>query len=194
MQSCTKLNMDISAWDSNKVECSSAYFAVPMNGGGGPIGVFKHTDAGAFPQPELINHHKMSVLDMGFSPFDPLLMCSGGDDSTVNVWKLPEVGQGDSVIGGIKDLQPIATYAMGRKVGIVNFHPTASNLVVSASIDKCVKIFDIEKGADVLKTKVRARPLWFSLPDDAPSATVPASCCLSFTHDSLSRAPTTSRA
>ena len=93
------------------------------------------------------------MLDTAFSPFDDRVVVSGGDDAHVSVWKVaPEDIRGcleaAKVSGSMDDIKPRATFLGGkRRVGHVEFHPTAAHVVAAATGDHAIKLFDIEKQA-----------------------------------------------
>lgn len=93
------------------------------------------------------------MLDTAFSPFDDQVVVSGGDDAHVSVWKVtPDDIRGcleaAKMSGSMDDIKPKATFLGGkRRVGHVEFHPTAANVVAAATGDHAIKLFDIEKQA-----------------------------------------------
>lgn len=101
----------------------------------------------------LCRGHTSAVLDTAFSPFDDRVVVSGGDDAHVSVWNVtPEDIRGcleaAKVSGSMDDIKPRATFLGGkRRVGHVEFHPTAAHVVAAATGDHAIKLFDIEKQA-----------------------------------------------
>ena len=101
----------------------------------------------------LCRGHTSAVLDTAFSPFDDQVVVSGGDDAHVSVWKVtPDDIRGcleaAKVSGSMDDIKPRATFLGGkRRVGHVEFHPTAAHVVAAATGDHAIKLFDIEKQA-----------------------------------------------
>lgn len=101
----------------------------------------------------LCRGHTSAVLDTAFSPFDDRVVVSGGDDAHVSVWNVtPEDIRGcleaAKVSGSMDDIKPRTTFLGGkRRVGHVEFHPTAAHVVAAATGDHAIKLFDIEKQA-----------------------------------------------
>jgi WD40 repeat protein len=82
-----------SSSDSPLIECNDAYWAIPYKGGGGPVYVSRHNNYGkVLPSCNLINGHKSSVLDIGFSHFHSDIMATASGDTKVKIWKLPSPG------------------------------------------------------------------------------------------------------
>jgi len=130
------------AWDTNLIKANPLYIAVCWEAsGGGAFLVQKQTDVGKLPaQPPLFGGHKAAVLDIDFHPFNDYIIASGGEDTKIFIWNIPEdlkTPQNDpvSVLPG-----------HARKVGFLQFHPTADNTLASAGGDLAVKLWDIEKG------------------------------------------------
>lgn len=100
----------------------------------------------------LFRGHTATVLDTDFNPFNDNIIISGSDDTKIGLWKIPEdysfhnYTDGD---GNTKDVEPVALYSgHKRKVGHVQFHPTAENIAASSSLDYTVKLWDVETGSD----------------------------------------------
>lgn len=72
------------------------------------------------------------------------MVASGSEDQTVKVWSIPDGGLTSNITTPIVDL-----HGHGRKVTFLRFHPTASNVLASASADLSVKLWDIEKGQEM---------------------------------------------
>lgn len=61
------------------------------------------------------------------------------------VWGIPEAGLTENISEPLQDLR-----GHERKVTLLRFHPTASNVLGSVSFDNAVKLWDIEKGAELV--------------------------------------------
>ncbi|PWN54036.1 putative CRN1 [Violaceomyces palustris] len=142
------------AWDTNLVAANGKYISLNwQSSGGGAFAVIPTNRTGKLPDIyPLCRGHTASVLDTAFSPFDDGFVASASDDGTIGLWAIKgdEFDQLDwsdkerERNGGIKDIDPIARVsAGGRKVGQVVFHPTASNLLASATGDHAIKLFDV---------------------------------------------------
>ncbi|ORY30791.1 hypothetical protein BCR39DRAFT_528339 [Naematelia encephala] len=152
-----------SAWDTDLVSAGGKYLAVNWQvSGGGAFAIlpvfspFTPPAPAGFPTklPDILplaRGHTAPVLDTAWSPFDDDLVASAGEDGKIFLWKID-----DDMFNGWgeekwvpEDLSPSGKLnAGGRKVGQVLFHPTASNLLTSASGDHLVRLWDIEQGKD----------------------------------------------
>ncbi|KAE9383891.1 DUF1900-domain-containing protein [Gymnopus androsaceus JB14] len=149
------------AWDTNIVAASGKYLSINWNASGGgafailplpsPFGSipgFPHKLPDTLP---LARSHTASVLDTDWSPHDDSLVASGGDDGKLMIWKVDSNafdGWGsDHWVP--KDFDPVWRIdASPRKVGQVLFHPTASNVLASATGDYTVKLWDLARTED----------------------------------------------
>ncbi|KAJ1454522.1 hypothetical protein M885DRAFT_521805 [Pelagophyceae sp. CCMP2097] len=133
----------VSSSDSPLIACSEEYFAVPYDGGGGPVFLSKVDATGKVEQAQAtaqcVNGHKAEVLSIKFSPFDPKLFATAGDDQVVQVWTVNE-----------DDLSASVGTKLGSHAGAAKelaFHPLASNVVLSAGAEGDVMLWDVERGA-----------------------------------------------
>jgi len=150
--SYTELRTNIAPWDSNFVATSGEFFAIPWSGGGGSLAVIKHSDTGrkTAEQP-LLSGHSSQILDFAFNPFNDYIIATGSADCTVKVWGIPEEGLTETQ----KD--PLLTLEQHtKKVGNILFHPTASNVLLTAGMDHKINVWDIENG----KTQFTVGGVW----------------------------------
>jgi WD40 repeat protein len=103
----------------------------------------------SFPLPLLfLSSPLLSIYSTCWSPFDDNLVASGGEDGKICIFKVSPADFANWSADDFepKDWEPIAKMsAGGRKVGQLLFHPTASNVLASASGDHVVRLWDIEK-------------------------------------------------
>ncbi|KAJ7148452.1 microtubule binding protein [Mycena crocata] len=149
-----------SAWDTNVVAASGEYLSVNWNASGGgafailPLPSPFNATGFTYKLPDslpLARSHTAPVLDTDWSPHNDRIVASGGEDGKVMIWKVdPEVFEGWGVEGWVPtDFDPVARIdASPRKVGQVLFHPTASNVVASASGEHTVKLWDLANPED----------------------------------------------
>ncbi len=72
--------------------------------------------------------HTAAVLDFDFYPFNESLIASASEDAQIKLWEIPEDGL-TKVIN-----TPLTTLSgHSKKVMLIKFHPTASNVIVSVS-------------------------------------------------------------
>ncbi|KAH8810396.1 microtubule binding protein [Flagelloscypha sp. PMI_526] len=144
-----------SAWDTNIVSASGSYIAVNWNAsGGGAFAIlplptpFAPSFQNKLPDiPPLARGHTASVLDTAWSPFDDRIVASGGDDGKIILWKVedPTVFDNWGAEGWTPtDFDPLLRIdGSARKVGQVDFHPTANNVIAAASGDHLIKLWDL---------------------------------------------------
>jgi WD40 repeat protein len=133
------------AWDSNFITANTKFFAMLWSSsGGGVYAVINHDQAGKLGDLPLVSVHKAAVLDLDCNPFNESLIASASEDCNVCICGIPE--------GGLKEnlMTPLQTLtAHKRKVGTVNFHPCANNILATSASDTTVKLWDIEKGDEM---------------------------------------------
>ncbi|KAH8096047.1 hypothetical protein JL720_3394 [Aureococcus anophagefferens] len=129
------------------VKANTKYFAVALQGGGGPIAVVDHTATGAFPTGgPVLAGHKGAALDFDFHPFNEQLLASCSDDSTVKLWGIPPGGLTETLTEPLVDLR-----GHGRKVTLLV--PPDGEQRTSCK-DKVVRLFDPRGSA--VATELRA--------------------------------------
>lgn len=77
----------------------------------------------------LVVGHKAAVLDIQWCPHDDDIIASSSEDCTVKVWQIPEGGLTENLEEPIADL-----VAHQRRVGLVVWHPTAQNILLSGGM------------------------------------------------------------
>ncbi|KAF9903402.1 Coronin-like protein crn1 [Linnemannia zychae] len=132
------------AWDTNLIKVNPKFFSLNWNSsGGGAFAVIPLSMTGKISDAlPLYRGHSAAVLDTDFSPFNDNLIASGAEDSKVFLYTIPdEIGE--------VDIEPIVRLnSHGRKVGQVLFNPVAENVLLSASADLTMKLWDVEKGLE----------------------------------------------
>ena len=133
-----------SAWDSNKVKGNGTFVGIMWEArGGGSFAVLPNEQFGKVPADQgLVTGHKGAVLDIDFNPFNDHVVGSVSEDGNARIWLIPEGGLGKS------NLNDPAQNLIGhrRKVGTIDFNPTANNVVATSSADMTVKVWDITTG------------------------------------------------
>lgn len=153
------LRVTSNAWDSNLIKTNGKFISVNWNSsGGGAFAVIPVEEVGKAPdQIPLFRGHTAQVLDTDFNNFDDRLIASASDDGKVGIWEIPQDYSLHKYVdedGTPKDVSP-KKFLSGhsKKVGHVLFHPTASNVLASSSLDYTVKVWDIETGEAKLTLK-----------------------------------------
>jgi coronin-1B/1C/6 len=127
--------------DGNFITANDKYFAYAGAGGGGPVVVWSLNNPCRLPivTPALLVH-KDVVLDFEFSPFNSNLLATSSEDTHVKVSAIPEGGLKSNLTESVVDLE-----GHERKVNLIHWHPTASNILASASYDLTLKVWDVER-------------------------------------------------
>mmetsp|Transcript_35983 Transcript_35983/g.62205 ORF Transcript_35983/g.62205 Transcript_35983/m.62205 type:complete len:439 (-) Transcript_35983:316-1632(-) len=139
------LRLATTTGEQQYIKGNTKFIAVALAGGGGPVGIFEHDKPGRMEAgAPVIAGHKSAVLDFDFNPFHEHLIATASDDCTAKVFGIPEAGLTETITEPLVDL-----HGHGRKVTLLRFHPTASNVLASISADFTVKLWDIEKGSEM---------------------------------------------
>eukprot|EP00096_Caligus_rogercresseyi_P010970 TRINITY_DN416_c0_g2_i2.p1 TRINITY_DN416_c0_g2~~TRINITY_DN416_c0_g2_i2.p1 ORF type:complete len:809 (-),score=243.81 TRINITY_DN416_c0_g2_i2:551-2977(-) len=125
--------------ECNMVHANRERIVLPISGPGGKLAVFEISKPGRITngvQPVLIN--KANVMDFSWDPFDDHRLIVACDDGYLRLWNIPE--------GGLR--QPVNEPeflfpAHNDKVQIVKFHPLASDIVVTASFNRSLRVWDL---------------------------------------------------
>lgn len=149
------LKITKNAWDSNIIHCNGKYLSVNWDAsGGGAFAIIPLSEVGKAPDTvPLFRGHKGPVLDTAFNPFNDNQVVSCSDDGQIFLWEIPEdfsfhhyVDENDVTKDVTEPLKVLAAH--NRKVGHVEFHPCAENVLASCSLDYTVKIWNLETGKD----------------------------------------------
>jgi len=125
------------------ITANSEYFAFSGAGGGGPVYVQNFNEPGrGSGNPPKIMVHKGKVVDLAFNPFDNNILATASEDATVKISKIPEGGLKADTTQSIASLD--GNDGHSKSLSTILFHPTASNVLASASADKSLKLWDIE--------------------------------------------------
>lgn len=91
--------------------------------------------------------HTASVLDTDWNPFDDEMVASGSDDGKIGIWKVPsDYNVAPENAEDIKDVSPVKFLSgHSKKVGHLQWHPVANNILVSSSHDYSLKVWDVEQ-------------------------------------------------
>lgn len=114
--------------------------AVPLSGGGGKIAVFEMSKPGRLADgviPSLVNGS--NVMDFQWNPFDNSQLVVACDDGLIKIWDIPE--------GGLKESTNIPARefnAHSEKIHLIKFHPLAKDVLLTASYDMTIKLWNLE--------------------------------------------------
>ncbi|XP_053357201.1 coronin-2A [Clarias gariepinus] len=98
-----------------------------------------------------ISGHKGNVLDIKWNPFNDFCIASCSEDLTVKVWDIPKHGVLKNMTIPWKDL-----HGHSRRVGLIEWHPTASNILFSTGYDYQVMVWNLNTPEQVIKNPVRS--------------------------------------
>lgn len=142
------------------IKASGKYFALSLAGGGGPVAVCSLDRPGRFEPgaSQTLGGHSGGVLDFDWNPFDDSMLATASEDCTIKIWSIPEDWEPIDANGNAKkgeSMGPSDALAVleghRKKVTLVRYHPTASNVLASTSADLTVRVWDCERGECVSK-------------------------------------------
>ncbi|XP_053949849.1 coronin-7 isoform X4 [Anastrepha ludens] len=113
--------------------------AVPLSGPGGKIAIFELSRPGRLPDgviPSLVNGS--NIMDFQWDPFDSSRLAVACDDGIVKLWRIPEGGLNEPTNTTEREL-----IAHLDKIYFIRFHPLAEDVLLTASYDMTVKLWDL---------------------------------------------------
>lgn len=132
--------------ESNHIAANREFFAVALQGGGGPVLVHPLAKVGRVDvNAPRVNVHKNKVTDIDFSPFLNNLVATASEDCLIKLTLFPSEGLKESINESNATLS-----GHEKKLNQVKFHPTANNILASSGFDNLVKVWDIEKQKEVI--------------------------------------------
>lgn len=123
------IRITTSSWDSTFCAVNSKFIAIITEAAGGgaflvvPLERTGRVDRDA----PIVGGHKAAVLDVQWCPHNDDVIASASEDCTVKIWQIPEHGLFRSLEDPVVDL-----VAHQRRVGLVVWHPSAQNILLSA--------------------------------------------------------------
>ncbi|XP_076342004.1 coronin-2B-like isoform X1 [Tachypleus tridentatus] len=144
---CIKITKN--AHDSHFCAVNPKFVAIVTESAGGgsflviPIGKTGRIEVNAGK----VTGHRGPVLDIKWNPFNDNVIASCSDDCTLKLWYIPDEGlMRSNMTKPIMDLQHHR-----RRVGYIEWHPTAENILLSAGFDNLILVWQVSKG-DVVRT------------------------------------------
>ncbi|XP_036789613.1 coronin-2A isoform X2 [Oncorhynchus mykiss] len=119
-------------------------------GGGAFLVLSVHHTGKVDPLHPKVSGHRGNVLDIKWNPFNDFCIASCSEDSTVKVWDIPPHGVLKNLTVPWKELQ-----GHSRRVGLIEWHPTANNVLFSTGYDYQVMIWNLDSPEAVIKNPVR---------------------------------------
>nr|XP_032661297.1 coronin-1C isoform X5 [Chelonoidis abingdonii] len=130
-------------WDSSFCVVNPKFVAIIIeaSGGGAFLVLPLHKTGRIDKSYPTVCGHTGPVLDIDWSPHNDQVIASGSEDCTVMVWQIPENGLTLSLTEPVVVLE-----GHSKRVGIVAWHPTARNVLLSAGCDNIVIIWNVGTG------------------------------------------------
>ncbi|MCJ8748687.1 hypothetical protein PDJAM_G00167600 [Pangasius djambal] len=130
-------------WDSAFCAVNPKFVAIIVEAsGGGAFIVLPLQKTGridkAYPT---VCGHTGPVLDIDWCPHNDHVIASGSEDCTIMVWQIPEYGLTAPLSEPVVVLE-----GHSKRVGIVTWHPTVRNVLLSAGCDNVILIWNVGTG------------------------------------------------
>ncbi|KAM7419399.1 hypothetical protein PAMA_016497 [Pampus argenteus] len=141
-----------SVQDNNFCAVNPRFLAVITEcaGGGAFLVLPVHHTGKVDPHQPRVSGHRGNVLDIKWNPFNDYCIASCSEDATVKVWDIPPHGVLKNITVPWKELQ-----GHSRRVGLIEWHPTANNILFSTAYDYKVMIWNLDCPEPVIKNPVR---------------------------------------
>jgi len=134
--------------NNSVIRANPSLFVYPVVGAGGRIGVIPTARTGKQADNLPVIECGSECLDFDLNPFDDFVLSTVTESAVVQVWKIPKEGLKTTI------RQPDAALkGHTRRVTSVDWHPNADNILVSASGDFTVRLWDVEKASESLKVE-----------------------------------------
>lgn len=109
-------------------------------GGGGAFLVIPLHQTGKLdPHYPKVCGHRGNILDIKWNPFDDFEIASCSEDGTIKIWDIPRQLLARNLTTYKKEL-----VCHARRVGLVEWHPTAANILFSAGYDYKVMVWNLD--------------------------------------------------
>ena len=146
------LRPDLAALDSQLIVATETRFAVPWQGGGGPVYVGQLNAPGKVDQPQavpVLNGHKSAVLSLAFASKGKTLV-TGSDDCTIRAFRMPDDPDVPLTADFAATSSSEAPMLKGhlRPVKVVE---TYGDVISSASQDGTIRLWDISAASETLR-------------------------------------------
>ncbi|XP_064369492.1 coronin-1B isoform X3 [Dromaius novaehollandiae] len=127
-------------WDSTFCAVNPAFVAiiVEASGGGAFLVLPLHKTGRIDKSYPTVCGHTGPILDIDWCPHNDHVIASGSEDCTVMVWQIPENGLTQPLTEPVVVLE-----GHSKRVGIITWHPTARNVLLSAGCDNVVLIWNV---------------------------------------------------
>ncbi|KAL4003611.1 hypothetical protein ACH3XW_8315 [Acanthocheilonema viteae] len=143
-------------WDSLFCACNSKFIAIICKGAGGPFLVIPINKVGRIEKDyPFVDAHRAPCLEVAWSPFNDNVIASCSEDTTCKVWLIPQNG----LIRTIN--QPVVELCGHQKrVNTLAWHPTASNILLTAGGENKLLIWNVGTGDALLEISGHPDMIW----------------------------------
>ncbi|XP_018591481.1 coronin-2A [Scleropages formosus] len=119
--------------------------------GGGAFLVISINHTGKVdPHHPKVSGHRGNVMDVKWNPFNDYCIASCSEDTTVKIWDIPKHGVLKNITVPRKELQ-----GHSRRAGLIEWHPTANNVLFSTGYDYKVMVWNLDSPEQVIKNPVK---------------------------------------
>ncbi|KAJ0067428.1 hypothetical protein NL108_007890 [Boleophthalmus pectinirostris] len=128
-------------WDSHFCAINPKFVAiiVEASGGGAFLVIPLHRTGRIDSSHPTVCGHKGPVLDIAWCPHNDNIIASSSDDCSIKIWEIPENGLLSPLEEPLLELD-----YHSKKVGIISWHPVASNILLSAGCDNIIVIWNLD--------------------------------------------------
>ncbi|XP_059745241.1 coronin-2A isoform X3 [Bos taurus] len=119
-------------------------------GGGAFLVIPLHQTGKLDPHYPKVCGHRGNVLDVKWNPFNDFEIASCSEDATIKIWDIPKQLLTKNLTAFRKELVGHA-----RKVGLVEWHPTAANILFSSGYDYKVMVWNLDSKESVIMSPVK---------------------------------------
>ncbi|CAI9741049.1 coronin-1C-A isoform X1 [Octopus vulgaris] len=140
-----------SSWDSTFTAVNPKFVAIiTESAGGGAFLVLPLAKVGRVAHDcALVTGHRAAVLDIAFCPHNDNIIASASEDCSIKIWMIPDGGLVTCMTESVVDL-----LAHQRRVGIVVWHPSAHNILLSAGSDNKIFIWNCGTGEPLVEIEL----------------------------------------
>lgn len=140
-----------SSWDSTFTAVNPKFVAIITEAaGGGSFLVLPLSKVGRVARDcPLVAGHRAAVLDIAFCPHNDNIIASASEDCSVKVWLIPDGGLVTNMVDPVVEL-----LAHQRRVGIVVWHPSAHNILLSAGSDNKIFLWNCGTGEPLVEIEL----------------------------------------
>uniref|UniRef100_A0AAQ4S7E7 Coronin n=1 Tax=Gasterosteus aculeatus aculeatus TaxID=481459 RepID=A0AAQ4S7E7_GASAC len=135
-------------WDSNFCSVNPKFVAMIVDAsGGGAFMVLPMSKTGRIDMSyPTVCGHTGPVLDIEFCPHNDNIIASGSEDCSVMIWEIPDGGLTSPLTEPVIKLE-----GHSKRVGILSWHPTAHNVLLSAGCDNVLILWNVARGEAVVR-------------------------------------------